>query len=147
MKDQPRKDFVADFRETARLDGSERSIEFSSKMLEKHYVKYSQIEKKEIVVMLMLCQDCQAISMKASITKKLCDLTFDSNLICKRANKDSTLQSERNETIDNELLAMGLARGEVDQYVYCETDDGQRLYVAIYVDDLLLFPSSQEGLK
>ena len=44
-----------------------------------------------------------------------------------------------NETINNEFLKMGLTRGEVDQCVQYKIGDGQMLYVAIYVDDILIF--------
>ena len=52
-----------------------------------------------------------------------------------------------NETINNELLKMGLVRGEVDQCVYHKVGDGDMVYVAIYVDDVLIFSNNMKSIE
>ena len=51
-----------------------------------------------------------------------------------------------NETINNEFLKMGLTRGEVDQCVYYKVGDGQMLYVAIDIDDILIFSKNLKSI-
>ena len=52
-----------------------------------------------------------------------------------------------NETINSELIKMGLVRGELDQCIYHKVTDGQMLYVAIYVDDVLIFSNNLKSIE
>lgn len=40
-------------------------------------------------------------------------------------------------------MILGLTRSEVDPCIYYNVDNGSMLYVAVYVDDLLIFSSNQ----
>lgn len=52
-----------------------------------------------------------------------------------------------NETINSELIKMGLVRSEVDQCIYHDLNNGYKLYVAIYVDDVLIFCNNSKILR
>lgn len=52
-----------------------------------------------------------------------------------------------NETINLELLKLGLVRSEVDQCIYHNLTNGYKLYVAIYVDDVLIFCDKSKIIK
>lgn len=44
-----------------------------------------------------------------------------------------------NETINNELIKIGLTRGEVGQYIYYKVNNSEMVYAAIYVCMLMAF--------
>lgn len=51
-----------------------------------------------------------------------------------------------NDTLNNELVNMGLQRSEVDQCLYYKVTEGESIYIAIYVDDILLFCNNMDTL-
>ena len=52
-----------------------------------------------------------------------------------------------NETINRELLNIGLTRRDVDQCIYYKVTNTEILYVAIYVDDFLIFSNNLNLVK
>lgn len=49
-----------------------------------------------------------------------------------------------NQKLDKGLKEIGLKRSEVDQCVYYKIDESRRIYVAIYVDDLIIFSNDKK---
>lgn len=52
-----------------------------------------------------------------------------------------------NETLNRKLLAMGLERSNVDQCIYHKVEEDQLLYVAVYVDDILIFSNNIKMIR
>lgn len=73
-----------------------------------------------------------------------------SNKVCKLNRSIYGLkQSGRvwNETINKELIDMGFVQGEVDQCVYSKVTDEKKIYIAIYVDDVIIFSNDENEIN
>jgi hypothetical protein len=45
------------------------------------------------------------------------------------------------------ILSLGFVRSKVDHYIYSKEEDGNLIYVALYVDDMLLIGNNMDVIK
>ena len=48
---------------------------------------------------------------------------------------------------DTYILSLRFVRSKVDHYIYSKEEDGCLIYVALYVDDMLLIGNTMETIK
>jgi hypothetical protein len=51
------------------------------------------------------------------------------------------------QNFDTYILSLGFVRGNIDHYIYSKEESGSFMYVALYVDDMLLIRNNMDTIK
>jgi hypothetical protein len=51
------------------------------------------------------------------------------------------------QNFDTYILSLGFVRSKVDHYIYSKEEGGHFIYVALYVDDILLIGNNMDAIK